>query len=99
VWEPSVPDLTIFKSGQSRTWPNLGTEIRMEPDPDFGSTHISDHIAITTNNLRSHQQRDGYRLLQLEICNVATASVDIPCIRRGTAAISADSSQFIIKLN
>jgi len=28
---------------QSRTWPDLGTQIRPEPDPDLGIIRFSDH--------------------------------------------------------
>jgi len=34
-----VPDSTIqFKSGRSRSWPDLGTEVRSEPEPNLGRT-------------------------------------------------------------
>jgi len=47
-WQCVVPDLTVFKSDRSQTWPDLETQIRpeQEPDPDVGTTRFSDHRTI-----------------------------------------------------
>jgi len=40
-----------FEFGRSRFWPDLGTQIQPEPDPDFGENLRFDHTTIRRMNL------------------------------------------------